>query len=134
MPTITFVSGSFLGCCRDLVEVPEKLDSFDVETRELLASEIMKSVCPTSEYFDIYCDLLNTLKEGFISRNPLDSNTEKWKNNTVRKMIKRKWYQKNKKISIERAKKWNTKHAEARRLIIARHLHKKSWKTVGRKI
>ena len=54
---------------------------------------------------------------------------EKWKNNTVRKMIKRKWYQKNKKISIERAKKWNAKHAEARRLIIVRHLHKKSWKT-----
>lgn len=73
----------------DLVEVPEQLDSFDVETRELLASEIMKSVCPTSEYFDIYCDLLNTLKEGFISRNPLDSNTEKWKNNIATKTYQR---------------------------------------------
>lgn len=64
----------------DLVEVPEDFESLDVETLEHKSSNIMKSVLPTSQYYDVYCDFLNILKEGLAERNPCDENTQKWQN------------------------------------------------------
>ena len=64
----------------DLVEIPEDFEDLDVETLEQKSSNIMKSVSPTSQYYDVYCDFLNILKEGLAERNPCDVNTKKWQN------------------------------------------------------
>lgn len=64
----------------DLVEIPEDFENLDVETLEQKSSNIMKSVLPTSQYYDVYCDFLNILKEGLADRNPCDVNTQKWQN------------------------------------------------------
>lgn len=64
----------------DLVEIPEDFEDLDVETLEQKSSNIMKSILPTSQYYDVYCDFLNILKEGLIERNPCDENTQKWQN------------------------------------------------------
>ncbi|MGI2920643.1 ATP-binding protein [Vibrio diabolicus] len=60
--------------------VPADFDKLDVETLEHKAANIMISVMPTSLYFDVYCDFLNVLKEGYKERNPLDPDTIKWQN------------------------------------------------------
>jgi len=70
----------FWEAVHDLVDVPDNLHELTVETREQKAANIMKSVCPTSEYYDIYCDFLNTLKEGLADRNPLNEDVKKWQN------------------------------------------------------
>ncbi len=70
----------FWDVVNNLVDVPDNLHELSVETREQKAANIMKSVCPTSEYFDIYCDFLNILKEGLADRNPLNEEVKKWQN------------------------------------------------------
>ncbi|NMV21936.1 ATP-binding protein, partial [Vibrio parahaemolyticus] len=60
--------------------VPDNFKNLDVETLENKASNIMSSVMPTSLYYDLYCDFLNILKEGYKERNPLDPDTIKWQN------------------------------------------------------
>ncbi|QFI38799.1 ATP-binding protein [Moritella marina ATCC 15381] len=64
----------------DVVELPENIAELDVETLEQKAANIMKSVLPTSQYYDIYCDFLNILKEGYQERNPLNEDTQRWQN------------------------------------------------------
>ncbi|WP_394140363.1 ATP-binding protein [Vibrio chagasii] len=60
--------------------VPDNFKNLDVETLENKAANIMSSVMPTSLYYDLYCDFLNILKEGYKERNPLDPDTIKWQN------------------------------------------------------
>jgi hypothetical protein len=77
---LRLTSDDFWETVHDLVDVPDDLHELAVETREQKAANIMKSVCPTSEYYDIYCDFLNILKEGLADRNPLDEGVQKWQN------------------------------------------------------
>lgn len=77
---LRLTSDDFWEAVHDLVDVPDNLQELTVETREQKAANIMKSVCPTSEYYDIYCDFLNILKEGLADRNPLSEDVQKWQN------------------------------------------------------
>jgi len=52
----------FFVAVTDEVELPINMAELDVETLEHKAANIMKSVWPTSQYYDVYCDFLNTLK------------------------------------------------------------------------
>ncbi|KZN29036.1 hypothetical protein N480_09720 [Pseudoalteromonas luteoviolacea S2607] len=79
----------FWDAVEDLVEVPDDFESLDVETLEHKASKIMKSVSPTSEYYDVYCDFLNILKEGLAERNPCEEDTVKWQNQVATAKYKR---------------------------------------------
>ena len=54
-----------------------------------------------------------------------DRLAEKWKNDESRKAYLREYYQKNKEIILERAKEWNKKNKEARKLIIEREKRSK---------
>ena len=49
-----------------------------------------------------------------------DRLAEKWKNDESRKSYLREYYKKNKEIILERAREWNRKNKESRRLIIER--------------
>jgi len=49
-----------------------------------------------------------------------DRLAEKWKNDESRKAYLREYYKKNKKIILERAREWNKRNKEARKLIIER--------------
>jgi len=49
-----------------------------------------------------------------------DRLAEKWKNDESRKAYLREYYKKNKEIILERAKEWNKKNKEARKLIVER--------------
>ena len=49
-----------------------------------------------------------------------DRLAEKWKNDEIRKEKLRVYYQKNKEIILERAREWNKKNKEQRKLIIER--------------
>jgi len=49
-----------------------------------------------------------------------DRLAEKWKNDESRKAYLREYYQKNKVIILERAKEWNKRNKEARKLIVER--------------
>lgn len=77
---LRLTSDEFWEAVHNLVEVPDNFHELTVETREQKAANIMKSVCPTSEYYDIYCDFLNILKEGLADRNPLSEDVQKWQN------------------------------------------------------
>ena len=46
-----------------------------------------------------------------------DRLAEKWKNDESRKAYLREYYKKNKKIILERAREWNKRNKEARKLI-----------------
>tara|TARA_Y100000815_G_scaffold232565_1_gene223302 strand:+ start:655 stop:903 length:249 start_codon:yes stop_codon:yes gene_type:complete len=54
-----------------------------------------------------------------------DRLAEKWKNDESRKAYLREYYKKNKKIILERAREWNKKNKEARKLIIEREKRSK---------
>ena len=49
-----------------------------------------------------------------------DRLAEKWKNDESRKAYLREYYKKNKEIILERAKEWNKRNKEARKLIMER--------------
>jgi len=49
-----------------------------------------------------------------------DRLAEKWKNDESRKAYLREYYQKNKEVILERAREWNKKNKEARKLIVER--------------
>ena len=49
-----------------------------------------------------------------------DRLAEKWKNDESRKAYLREYYKKNKEIILERAREWNRKNKESRKLIIER--------------
>ena len=49
-----------------------------------------------------------------------DRLAEKWKNDESRKAYLREYYKKNKKKILERAREWNRRNKEARKLIIER--------------
>ena len=54
-----------------------------------------------------------------------DRLAEKWKNDESRKAYLREYYKKNKKIILERAREWNKRNKEARKLIIDREKRNK---------
>ena len=54
-----------------------------------------------------------------------DRLAEKWKNDESRKAYLREYYKKNKKIILERAREWNKRNKEARKLIIEREKRNK---------
>ena len=54
-----------------------------------------------------------------------DRLAEKWKNDESRKAYLREYYQKNKEIILERAREWNKKNKEARKLIVEREKRSK---------
>ena len=49
-----------------------------------------------------------------------DRLAEKWKNDEARKEYLKVYYNKNKEIILERAKEWNKRNKEARKLIVER--------------
>ena len=49
-----------------------------------------------------------------------DRLAEKWKNDESRKAYLREYYKKNKEIILERAREWNKRNKEARKLIVER--------------
>jgi len=54
-----------------------------------------------------------------------DRLAEKWKNDEARKEYLKEYYKQNKKIILERAKEWNKRNKEARKLIIEREKRSK---------
>ena len=54
-----------------------------------------------------------------------DRLAEKWKNDEARKAYLREYYKKNKEIILERAREWNRRNKEARKLIIEREKRNK---------
>ena len=54
-----------------------------------------------------------------------DRLAEKWKNDESRKTYLREYYKKNKKIILERAREWNKRNKEARKLIVEREKRNK---------
>jgi len=54
-----------------------------------------------------------------------DRLAEKWKNDESRKAYLREYYKKNKKIILERAREWNRRNKEARKLIVEREKRSK---------
>ena len=50
---------------------------------------------------------------------------EKWKNDEVRKEYLKEYYKKNKEIILLRAKEWNERNKEARKLIVEREKRNK---------
>ena len=49
-----------------------------------------------------------------------DRLAEKWKNDEARKEYLKEYYKQNKKIILERAREWNKRNKEARKLIVER--------------
>ena len=65
-----------------------------------------------------------------------DRLAEKWKNDESRKAYLREYYQKNKEVILERAREWNKKNKEARKLIVEREKKrqlKSFWEVNSRK-
>jgi hypothetical protein len=54
-----------------------------------------------------------------------DRLAEKWKNDEARKAYLREYYKKNKEIILERAREWNKRNKEARKLIVEREKRNK---------
>ena len=54
-----------------------------------------------------------------------DRLAEKWKNDEDRKEYLKEYYNKNKEIILERAKEWNKRNKEARKLIVEREKRNK---------
>jgi len=54
-----------------------------------------------------------------------DRLAEKWKNDEARKEYLKEYYKQNKEIILERAKEWNKRNKEARKLIIEREKRNK---------
>ena len=54
-----------------------------------------------------------------------DRLAEKWKNDEARKEYLKEYYKKNKEIILERAKEWNKRNKEARKLIVEREKRSK---------
>ena len=54
-----------------------------------------------------------------------DRLAEKWKNDESRKAYLREYYKKNKEIILERAREWNKRNKEARKLIVEREKRSK---------
>ena len=54
-----------------------------------------------------------------------DRLAEKWKNDEARKEYLKEYYNKNKEIILERAKEWNKRNKEARKLIMEREKRSK---------
>ena len=54
-----------------------------------------------------------------------DRLAEKWKNDEARKEYLKEYYNTNKKIILERAREWNKRNKEARKLIVEREKRNK---------
>ena len=54
-----------------------------------------------------------------------DRLAEKWKNDEARKQYLKEYYKQNKEIILERAKEWNKRNKEARKLIVEREKRNK---------
>ena len=54
-----------------------------------------------------------------------DRLAEKWKNDEERKEYLKEYYKKNKELILERAREWNRKNKESRKLIVERRKRRK---------
>ena len=68
--------------------------------------------------------MTNKEKKSIANRRYYEKNkdrlAEKWKNDEERKEYLKEYYKNNKEIILERAREWNRKNKESRRLIIER--------------
>jgi hypothetical protein len=68
--------------------------------------------------------MTNKEKKSVANRKYYEKNkdrlAEKWKNDEERKEYLKEYYKKNKEIILERAREWNRKNKEARKLIVER--------------
>jgi len=68
--------------------------------------------------------MTNKEKKSIANRRYYEKNkdrlAEKWKNDEERKEYLKEYYKNNKEIILERARKWNKKNKESRKLIVER--------------
>ncbi|RXE96010.1 ATP-binding protein [Pseudoalteromonas phenolica O-BC30] len=64
----------------DEITVPDDIEEYSNYEKELEALSLMKTVSPTSMYYETYCDLYNVLMAGFMSRNPLSDEQKRYNN------------------------------------------------------
>jgi hypothetical protein len=68
--------------------------------------------------------MTNKEKKSIANRRYYEKNkdrlAEKWKNDEERKEYLKEYYKNNKKIILERAREWNKKNKESRKLIVER--------------
>jgi|GEM_PF-2313873 hypothetical protein len=64
------------------IDVPDDIDEYADYEKELEALSIMKTVSPTSLYYQAYCDFYNVLMAGYMDRNPL-SEEQQHRNNLI---------------------------------------------------
>ena len=72
----------------DEITVPDDIDEYLDYDKELEALSLMKTVSPTGMYYETYCDLYNVLMAGFMSRNPLSEEQQRYNNLISTKQIK----------------------------------------------
>ena len=73
--------------------------------------------------------MTNKEKKSVANRKYYEKNkdrlAEKWKNDEARKAYLREYYKQNKEIILERAREWNKRNKEARKLIVEREKRNK---------
>ena len=73
--------------------------------------------------------MTNKEKKSIANRRYYEKNkdrlAEKWKNDEERKEYLKEYYKNNKEIILERAREWNRKNKESRKLIIERRKRRK---------
>ena len=73
--------------------------------------------------------MTNKEKKSIANRKYYEKNkdrlAEKWKNDEERKEYLKEYYKKNKEIILDRAREWNRKNKEARKLIVERRKRRK---------
>ena len=82
-------SDDFWEKVQDEAVVPDNFLDLSTETLEDMAANIMDSVCTTSIYYDVYCDLLRTIKVGYKSRNPKSDDVKNWQQRVATSTYKR---------------------------------------------
>jgi Cdc6-like AAA superfamily ATPase len=72
----------------DEVLVPDDINEYLDYDKELEALSLMNTVSPTSMFYETYCDLYNVLMAGFMSRNPLSEEQQRYNNLISTRQIK----------------------------------------------
>ena len=98
---------------KDLIEKHEKKFGKHEET-PIIPTSYGVTKEKKSEYNKTYYEKTN------------DRLAEKWKNDSKRKEKLKEYYKNNRERILERAKRWNTKNKEARKLIVERSKKKSS--------
>lgn len=74
----------------DEITVPDDIGEYLDYEKELEAISLMSTVSPTSLYYETYCDLYNVLMAGYMIRNPLTEEQQRYNNLVSTGKIKRK--------------------------------------------